>query len=430
MKQRLILIMFLLLMGGWPTKAQINGGNITAAGSTCTTTNACVFQAVPSNSANASISILGTFSATLQFEVLTSDGAVSGVLCTPPNATPASAVTSTTSTGIWDCPVSSKAIIRVRCSSYSSGNAGVTINPFGPPNTALVPGSGGGGGSGTVTSVTFTGDGIVDSSTPSTAVTTSGTVTATPLTQSANRFLAGPTTGSAANPTFRALVSADIPNNAASTTGSAAKWTTPRNLAGNSVDGSANVLFANGFIVQGMADAGLTGAFFMGSLATGLVKNTTTTGVPSIATAGTDYVVPSGSITGNAATATALAATPTLCTTGQAPTGILASGNATGCAAYTQTIASGTAALGTGAISSGTCATVVTVTATGVATTDDIMSDFNADPTSTTGYSPSANGMLTIIKYPTSGNVNFKVCNNTASSVTPGAVTLNWRVVR
>lgn len=36
--------------------------------------------------------------------------------------------------------------------------------------------------------------------------------------------------------------------------------------------------------------------------------------------------------TGNAATATALASTPTLCTTGQAPTGILASGNATGCA--------------------------------------------------------------------------------------------------
>ncbi len=39
------------------------------------------------------------------------------------------------------------------------------------------------------------------------------------------------------------------------------------------------------------------------------------------------------STTGNAATATALATTPTLCTTGQAPTGVLANGNATGCAA-------------------------------------------------------------------------------------------------
>lgn len=76
------------------------------------------------------------------------------------------------------------------------------------------------------------------------------------------------------------------------TTGSAAKWTTARLLAGNSVDGSANVAFANKFIVQGTTDAGLTGAQFLGALGTGLVKNTTTTGVLSIATAGTDYQAP------------------------------------------------------------------------------------------------------------------------------------------
>lgn len=39
----------------------------------------------------------------------------------------------------------------------------------------------------------------------------------------------------------------------------------------------------------------------LSGLATGLLKNTTTTGVPSIATAGTDYVIPSGNITGTAA---------------------------------------------------------------------------------------------------------------------------------
>lgn len=99
-------------------------------------------------------------------------------------------------------------------------------------------------------------------------------------------------------------------------------------------------------------------------------------------------------------------------------------------AGNTNTIANGTASLGTGAISSGTCASVVTVAATGTATTDDFMADFNADPTGVTGYAPSVNGMLTIIKYPTTNNVNFKVCNNTSSSVTPGAITLNWRVVR
>lgn len=96
----------------------------------------------------------------------------------------------------------------------------------------------------------------------------------------------------------------------------------------------------------------------------------------------------------------------------------------------TCTIASGTAALGTGAITSATCATVVTVSATNVATTDVVTASFNSDPTAVTGYTPSASGMLTIIGYPTSGNVNFKVCNNTSGSITPGAITLNWRVVR
>jgi hypothetical protein len=84
--------------------------------------------------------------------------------------------------------------------------------------------------------------------------------------------------------------SATLANN---TTGSAAKWTTARNLAGNSVDGSANVAFSNAFIVQGTADSGLSGAQFMGALGTGLVKNTATTGVQSIAVANTDYVAPS-----------------------------------------------------------------------------------------------------------------------------------------
>jgi hypothetical protein len=96
----------------------------------------------------------------------------------------------------------------------------------------------------------------------------------------------------------------------------------------------------------------------------------------------------------------------------------------------TFTIASGTSALGTSAIASGTCATVVTTAGSGIATTDVVGWGFNGDPTAVTGYSPTTSGMLTIIAYPTSGNVNFKVCNNTSGSVTPGAITLNWRVTR
>lgn len=99
-------------------------------------------------------------------------------------------------------------------------------------------------------------------------------------------------------------------------------------------------------------------------------------------------------------------------------------------ATLTQTIASGTATLGTSAIASGTCATVVTATATGTATTDTLTASFNGDPTAVTGYIPSTSGMLTIISYPTANTANFKVCNNTSASITPGAITINWRVVR
>jgi hypothetical protein len=94
------------------------------------------------------------------------------------------------------------------------------------------------------------------------------------------------------------------------------------------------------------------------------------------------------------------------------------------------TIGSGTATLGTGAISSAACATAVVVSIPNTATTDVISWGFNGDPTAVTGYVPLAAGMLTIIAYPTSGNANFKVCNNTSSSITPGAITLNVRVIR
>jgi hypothetical protein len=99
-------------------------------------------------------------------------------------------------------------------------------------------------------------------------------------------------------------------------------------------------------------------------------------------------------------------------------------------ATLTRTIASGTAALGASSIASGACASAVTATATGALATDVLMGSFNSDPTGVTGYIPSTSGMLTIIIYPTSNTANFKVCNNTSSAVTPGAITLNWRMVR
>lgn len=95
-----------------------------------------------------------------------------------------------------------------------------------------------------------------------------------------------------------------------------------------------------------------------------------------------------------------------------------------------QVVASGTKALATAAIGSAACTAAQTATATGVLTTDVITASFNGDPTAVTGYVPLTTGMLTIIVYPTADTFNAKVCNNTNASVTPGAITLNWRVVR
>ena len=102
-------------------------------------------------------------------------------------------------------------------------------------------------------------------------------------------------------------------------------------------------------------------------------------------------------------------------------------GKCAGCTS--QTIAQGTATLEAGIpISSGTCSTM-RVPAPRVASKDNILADFSADPTSSVGYQPGS--MLTIVKYPTDGAINFKLCNNTSESITPErAVTLNWRVVR
>ena len=93
------------------------------------------------------------------------------------------------------------------------------------------------------------------------------------------------------------------------TTGSAATLTTPRTIAGSSFNGSANITLANKFIVQGTADAGLSGPQFLGALATGLVKNTTTTGILSIAAASD---VTGQLITGYVSGAGAVAATDTI----------------------------------------------------------------------------------------------------------------------
>jgi hypothetical protein len=101
----------------------------------------------------------------------------------------------------------------------------------------------------------------------------------------------------------------------------------------------------------------------------------------------------------------------------------------------TSAIASGALPLATSSIASGTCqavsaGSVNSATATGVAATDAIQFAPNGSIKAVTGYTPSTSGGLTITAYPTSGYVNFDVCNWTSGALVPGAVTLNWRVTR
>lgn len=97
----------------------------------------------------------------------------------------------TTAAGDTACFVSEGSDV-VRCVSYSRAN-----------------GSALSGGTGTVTSVALSAPAIF--SVTGSPVTTTGTLALSLATQSANQIWAGPTSGGAATPAFRALVKADLP---------------------------------------------------------------------------------------------------------------------------------------------------------------------------------------------------------------------------
>lgn len=96
----------------------------------------------------------------------------------------------------------------------------------------------------------------------------------------------------------------------------------------------------------------------------------------------------------------------------------------------TVTVASGTKALDTDAIASEACDTLSTTTATGAASTDVLTYSANADITAVTGYAPETTGGLAVYAWLTTNTINWKICNPTTASITPGAVSLNYRVAR
>ncbi len=147
-----------------------------------------------------------------------------------------------------------------------ASSVGVTLQPSGLPptltnntlynlggnlyfNGVLVATS---AGAGTVTSVGLTMPAVF--SVANSPVTSSGTLAVTLATESANRVWAGPTTGAAASPTFRALVAADIPDLSATylmpagaqavsnKTGNISQWTNDAGYITSAGSGSTSII--------------------------------------------------------------------------------------------------------------------------------------------------------------------------------------------
>jgi hypothetical protein len=162
----------------------------------------------------------------------------------------------------------------------------------------------------------------------------------------------------------------------------------------------------------------------LSTLGSGILKIAVTTGIPSIAFPGSDYVIPSGNITGTSANITGVLGSGSMPTfTGDVTNSGLAMTVAK--LGGVALIANTTVTIGTTAIAANTCNTVTTATMTGLATTSTINFTPNADVAATTGWG--GTGGLVIDAWPSAANtLSYKTCNQTAASITPGAsVTFN-----
>lgn len=114
------LLSYLLIFGALalPAKAQTSftaGGNITSTNAACIAT-ACVPLTLPTSAASLTVSVTGTFSATLAPEESNDNG-----------ITWVSAGTAISATGVTSFSVAGFSNFRVRASAFVSGNAGINI---------------------------------------------------------------------------------------------------------------------------------------------------------------------------------------------------------------------------------------------------------------------------------------------------------------
>jgi hypothetical protein len=120
-------LLFLFLLAALPAWAQQSAsGSITASSSGCSSSTTCVLLTLPNQDfGGATITLSGTFSATLQFEG-SADGTNYNALGAAPLAG-GTVVTSATGTGTWQASIVGLNYVRVRCSAFVSGTVTVTI---------------------------------------------------------------------------------------------------------------------------------------------------------------------------------------------------------------------------------------------------------------------------------------------------------------
>jgi hypothetical protein len=94
--------------------------------------------------ATASITVSGTYSGTVSFEVVPPLGAAAVTVDCATPAAPGTAINSTTGTGTWVCPVAGMSLLQARMSSYTSGAADVVMLASASAGQTVAAAGGGG----------------------------------------------------------------------------------------------------------------------------------------------------------------------------------------------------------------------------------------------------------------------------------------------
>lgn len=125
MRRMVLALVAALALTGTAHAQQIDTGSISAGGSNCTTAARCAIFALPPTTSSLTLTISGTYSATLQFEA-SSDGGTTWFSIAATLLSDGSNNTSTTSTGQFAIGNAGLTHVRVRCSAFTSGPATVT----------------------------------------------------------------------------------------------------------------------------------------------------------------------------------------------------------------------------------------------------------------------------------------------------------------